>query len=136
VSLEAELAPTDRIYARYDTSYDTYDSTCENYNGLLRLSDKRGDSLSVDYRYTKGSLHELNTGLSVVVTPAVTISYENRRSLDLDKNLESRAGLNYQAQCWGVSVQFSKTQEDRRFFVLFSLYGVGDFGPLAFSGAR
>jgi len=136
VSLEAELAPTDSIYARYDTSYDTYDSTCRSYNGLLRLSDKRRDSLSVDYRYTKGSLHELNTGLSLVVTPAVTVSYENRRSLDLDKNLESRAGLNYQAQCWGVSVQFSKTQEDRRFFVLFSLYGVGDFGPLAFSGAR
>ncbi|MDD5450355.1 MAG: LPS assembly protein LptD [Desulfovibrionales bacterium] len=136
VSLEAELAPTDRIYARYDTSYNTYDSTCESYNGLLRLSDKRRDSLSVDYRYTKGSLHELNTGLSVVVTPAVTVNYENRRSLDLDKNLESKAGLNYQAQCWGVSVQFSKTREDRRFFVLFSLYGVGDFGPLAFSGAR
>ncbi|MDO9462270.1 MAG: hypothetical protein Q7J61_00510, partial [Deltaproteobacteria bacterium] len=75
-------------------------------------------------------------GLSVPVTPAVTVTYENRRSLDLDKNLESKAGLNYQAQCWGVSVQFSKTPEDRRFFVLFSLYGVGDFGPLAFSGAR
>lgn len=136
VFLEAELAPTNRIYARYDTSYDTYDSTCKSYNGLLRLSDKRGDSLSVDYRYTKDSLHELNTGLSVPVTPAITVTYENRRSLDLDKNLESKAGLNYQAQCWGVSVQFSKTQEDRRFFVLFSLYGVGNFGPLAFSGAR
>jgi LPS-assembly protein len=136
VFLEAELAPTNRIYARYDTSYDTYDSTCKSYNGLLRLSDKRGDSLSVDYRYTKDSLHELNVGLSVPVTPAVTVTYENRRSLDLDKNLESKAGLNYQAQCWGVSGQFSKTPEDRRFFVLFSLYGVGQFGPLAFSGTH
>lgn len=136
LSLEAELKPTDRIYARYDTSYDTYNSTCKSYNGLLRLSDKRGDNLSADYRYTKDSIHELNVGLSVVITPAISLTYENKRSLHLDKNLESKAGFNYQAQCWGVGVQFSKTSEDRRFFILFSLYGLGEFGPLEFSAIR
>lgn len=133
VTLETELIPTDRIYLRYDTAYDTYESNFRSYNGLLRLSDKRGDNLFTEYRYTKGSIHEINVGLAVVVTPALNITYEIRHSLELDKNLESKTVVNYLAQCWGVSFQLTKTQDDRSFFILFSLYGLGEFGPVQFS---
>lgn len=136
VDLEAEITPTDRIYARSFASYNPYESDFENYDGLLRFSDRRGDSLFAEYLYAKAlipdapTVHELNYGFTLAVTDSVSIDYLSKRSIELDRTLESRTALNYRAQCWGVSLSYDKVLGESRYFVLFSLYGIGQVGPL------
>lgn len=135
--LEAEFLPLSNFYLRFNTLYNPYDGIFERDYLMLRASDKRGDSLTAEYVQSRTeNLNDINIGASFVITKSVAFDVSSRYSLELKKNLETRATIRYYAQCWGLSVQFSDTLGDKRYSVLFSLYGLGQFGPLEFSGSR
>ena len=60
---------------------------------------------------------------------------ETRYDVRDGRNLESYAGLRYQAQCYGISLLYSEIENDRRLGVLVDFLGLGTGGRFV-SGPR
>lgn len=94
-----------------------------NYDLVLR--DWRGDSATLQYRYTQDSIEEINLNLNAKLTSQLDALFILRRNELEEKNLERTYLLKYHRQCWGVDFGYSDGDNDRRFVVSFSLYGMG-----------
>jgi LPS-assembly protein len=150
IDMELDVTPIQyfSFSARNKVSVNSGEWKKTNYD--LNLSDWRGDSATVGYRYTRSSpgeinpfvpmspfssyqytqspLEEINLSLKAVVTKSFDLTYLLRRN-ELDKKtLENAYGLVYHKQCWGVEIKYSETENDRRYTVAFSLYGFGKVG--------
>ncbi len=134
VSGELNIFPTKDITLLLDGEYDTYGGDLSAFNGLLNLKNKRGDSVYLEYRNTKGELEEINTKLKVKVSASFNVRFENRYSIFNDTSSETIWAFEYKAQCWGIGVTYSDRaieDEDRReqkYMVRFFLTGIGEFG--------
>lgn len=148
IMAEIELTPLHFMVLDIDTSFSPYDSEFTSYNIRTHLLDKRGDSLNLDYRYednsykliTPGSpftqsfraadpanLEEINTDLTLKISDTLSFLGGYRRSLFADMGVETRLGLSYKSQCWGMDLHYIDEYEDQRFMLRFSLTGIGDF---------
>lgn len=116
----------------------------------MNISDWRGDSITAGYRYaktvteevnpsgsalpfapykyTQAPLEEINLSLKAVLTKYLSLIHVYRKN-ELDNNaIERTYGLNYSKQCWTVEVKYTESRDDKRFTVVFSLYGLGKIG--------
>jgi LPS-assembly protein len=124
LGIEFDLKPHPFITFAARNKYNPYVGWKEmNYD--LGLSDWRGDYLTVGYRYTLDSLEEINMVLKVNLTRGFSGNLVLRRDQFNDRIVENTVGLTYQAQCWGVGVDYTKTYDDERFMLKFSLAGLG-----------
>jgi lipopolysaccharide assembly outer membrane protein LptD (OstA) len=55
-------------------------------------------------------------------------SVSTRYDFQRKRELESYFTLNYDSQCYGVSVFFSSTYDDQKVGLVFNLLGLGSFG--------
>jgi LPS-assembly protein len=94
----------------------------------LNISDWRGDSATVGYRYSPAAVKEVDLSLKAVVTKSVDLIYVSRKNQLDDIILETTYGVKYREQCWSVEVYISETQNDKAYMVGFSLLGLGKFG--------
>jgi LPS-assembly protein len=119
-----------------------------NYD--LNISDWRGDSATVGYRYAKTIVNvvnpatattpfssyqysqaageEIDLSLKAVVTKSVDLIYVLRKNQLDDIIIERTYGFKYRKQCWSVEVYISETQNDKTYMVGISLLGLGKFG--------
>lgn len=97
-----------------------------NYD--MKLSDWRGDSATLGYRYTQSALEEINLSLQAVITKSFDLTYLLRRNELEKKTLENTYGITYKKQCWSIEVKYSETEDDKRYTVAFSLFGFGKVG--------
>jgi LPS-assembly protein len=112
-------------------------------NYALTASDWRGDTLTAEYRYTKentaediDAIEEINLNLETRLTESISASYTFRRNELDDKYLETMYGLNYTSQCWSLKATYSDTADDRRYMLVFSLYGIGKVGKVSKKSVR
>ena len=94
-----------------------------NYD--LTVSDTRGDSASVGYRYTRDALEEINLFLKASVTSSLDAIYILRHNLKDGRTVESTYGVKYRRQCWYVEVDLSDRADDRTIMFYVSLLGMG-----------
>ena len=150
IGIELDVKPFQYLSFSARNKYDTYKGDWNESKYDLNLSDWRGDSVIIEYRYSKsvldginpsGStlpfaayrytqspLDEINLYLKAVVTKSLDAIYIWRRN-ELDKKtLESTVGLNYHKQCWSFGITYTESETDKSFAVLFSLYGLGKVG--------
>ncbi len=128
VSLEFDLLPAKYLSYRSQATYDTNDGEWKTINHDLTVSDWRGDSATLGYRYTQDSLQEINLNLKAKMTKAVDFRYIQRRNEFDHKDMEKTFVLDYLTQCWGVEFSYSDLDNDRRYMAVFSLYGLGKVG--------
>jgi LPS-assembly protein len=133
VSMEFDLVPGKYLRYRSQATYDANDGEWKTINHDLTISDGRGDSATISYRYTQDVLQEIDLNLKARVTKAMDIKYLQRRNEYDHKDLEKTFALDYRKQCWGVEFSYSDLDNDRRFMATFSLYGLGKGGG---AGAR
>jgi len=137
VNLELDTSPIQYVTlsARNKFSVNAGAWTQTNYD--LTLSDPRGDTATVGYRYTQNLLREVNLSLKGVITKNWEMTYFIRRNEDIQKNTENTIGLQYRHQCWSVKASFTDKvsydaagveQPDRSFTIFFSFYGLGAVG--------
>ncbi|MBF0524389.1 MAG: LPS-assembly protein LptD [Deltaproteobacteria bacterium] len=126
VKLEMEFTPTTFMVVNTDTSYSTQDDEFKSFNCSAYFNDKRGDMLGVDYRFTQDRVKELNTRILIKVIQPISLIYENKNSFEANTEVESRYGINYQAQCWGLDLSYSKKEEDTSITFVISLFGLGN----------
>ncbi len=122
------------IYSVYTTNW-----TQANYD--LSVSDKRGDSIAVTYRYTQNvvdlqdsrnnqaGIEETNLILTAKVTKSLDLIFRMKRDHLNDRNIERTYGFNYKSQCWTVGFDYGDRtdgagQTDRIYAIRFSLYGM------------
>jgi LPS-assembly protein len=122
---ELEFLLTRYLSLRSDASYSPYDSQWVSFNNSLALSDHRGDSAQIEYRYNVNGINELNTYLNVKVTDRIKGTFLNRYSIDQKKNYETIYGLLYHHQCWQVQFNYSQRPDDRALWFNLSLTGIG-----------
>jgi LPS-assembly protein len=134
VSLELDLAPQQYLALTYKSDWSPYDGDFKRHDLLARLWDKRGDSLSIDYREERDEsgqvmLDEIDGRLSAQLWKGFIFHFHKDYSLTLHENLETEYLLEVKRQCWGLSFSYVHQPGDRRFMIGFTLYGVGQSRP-------
>jgi lipopolysaccharide assembly outer membrane protein LptD (OstA) len=97
-----------------------------NYD--LAVSDNRGDSATLGYRYTQDSIEEINLALRATVTSSLDVAYVLRRNLLDRKTIDATYGIRYRKQCWIFELNLTDTSTDRAFMFYISLLGLGRTG--------
>ncbi|MEA1935198.1 MAG: LPS assembly protein LptD [Thermodesulfobacteriota bacterium] len=128
VDMELKFDPFQYLSFDADVSYDVNSGEWKKTNYDLTLSDWRGDSATVEYRYTQQTLEEINVFLKAKVTDSLDLTYVLRRDEMNNIYHEATYGLDYHKQCWSMAVTYSDDDDDRVWMVVFSLYGLGKVG--------
>lgn len=129
-----EFEPFSHLYLQADSSWNLYKNRFETINTRLVVSDKRGDSLSIDYLNTYDSTHQINTKLKLAVTTEWYLGYINRKDLKTEIDFEQSYELGYEGQCWGAKIMYVDSHfREQGYWIVFSLGGFGEllgFGRL------
>ncbi|MDO9529786.1 MAG: LPS assembly protein LptD [Syntrophales bacterium] len=128
VDMELKFDPFQYLTFDADTSFNVDSGEWEKTNYDLSVSDWRGDSATIGYRYTQKSLEEINVLLNAKITDSLDLIYVLRRDELNNIYHETTYGLEYQRQCWSVQATYSDDDNDRVWMVVFSLYGLGKVG--------
>ena len=141
ISAQLDLWPTRRIYSKTSTTFDHENGEFTRLYETLAVSDKRGDSLSINYNYRKGdpgedSTKQLDVNTWLKVTDKINLVYNTKYDFERDEFIESTYGLVYHPQCWRLDFQVHdiKRSDDgeipaeTQYRVMFTLEGLGTFG--------
>jgi len=137
LNVELDLNPFPYLSLAARNKMNVYSGAWTQTNYDLSLSDWRGDTATVGYRYTQNLLRETNLSLKGVITKNWELTYFMRRNEDIQRNMENTFGVNYRQQCWSVKMLYSDKisydaagveQPDRMFAILVSFYGLGAIG--------
>lgn len=128
--VEFDLIPG--VYVQADAGWSTYDSEFVSHNIACRLSDRRGDNLVFERRYSKGERESIYMDLLLQATPWLWFYGNYERNLLTRKDLDKGVGISFRARCWSFDVQYSKEEDDEKIAFTISLFGLGDIG----SGTR
>lgn len=136
-SILAELDLTPGRYVTLDTDalWSPYNSEFEAFNTALHLWDLRGDSLVVDYRYTRetnatsqNGIESLRLAGNAVLSDRWRLRAGYEYNLYSAKKIESSAGVSYYSQCWAVDIDYRVEEDNYNFGIIFHLLGLGSFG--------
>ncbi|MCK9229968.1 MAG: LPS assembly protein LptD [Syntrophales bacterium] len=124
---DMELSLTPHPFVRFsgDASLDAYNSHWRILNGLLQLQDWRGDSATMEYRYTKNVVEQFDIGFNGRITDCLTLFLERIYDRMEKKGLETTYGVAYRKQCWDVVLKYTDSYDDRAFMLIITLAGLG-----------
>jgi len=136
--LETAMSPTPNWVIGYQTNLSMYGKGITRYE-LLNSYSLAGHSLGLNYRYLKDSgmiapyfytdlgesSHDLIATLGLRLTDTLSAKGYLVQSFSEDHTVESRARLIYQPACWMMEIETTRTTDDRRVMVIFSLDGIG-----------
>ncbi|MDO8785535.1 MAG: LPS assembly protein LptD [Syntrophales bacterium] len=128
LEVELDCVPSEYFSFRGRNRFSVNSGEWKQTNYDLYLNDWRGDTVTFGYRYTQNSLEETNFSLKAPLTGAMDVTYVMRKNLLDGEYLERTYGFNYHKQCWNVALSYSDGENDRRFMISFSLYGLGRSG--------
>ena len=128
VTLELDLSPIPSLSFAARNIYSVNSGVWTQTNYDLAVSDNRGDSAVLGYRYTQYSVEEVNLTLRAAVTPSLDALYILRQNRLDNKIIESTYGIKYRKQCWIFEFNITDTSTDRAFMLYLSLMGLGRSG--------
>jgi len=136
VELEIETFLNPYFSARLVSAFDGRTGKATSHDISFQAKDTRGDSLIVTYDFdspttslgTRSSYQnyeELRADLSVVLNSEWAAAFSSRYDLRDGRSLETHARLSYQAQCYGIGLIYSDSDNDRRVGLVVDLLGLG-----------
>ncbi len=128
VNMELNITPQKYLSYRGLATFDTNDGEWKTINHDLTVSDWRGDSATIGYRYTQDSLEEIDLNFNIKATDSLNLIYIQRRNRLDGKDLEKTYGIEYKKQCWSMELTYSDLDDDQRIMAVFYLYGLGKVG--------
>lgn len=136
MGVEVDFSPYKYLSFAARNQYSVYNGwTIANYDASI--SDWRGDTATLSYRYTLNSIEEIDLYLKAVITDKIDATFISRRDQFNSRTVENTIGLVYHKQCWAVGFDYSKTDSlgldsqvttDTRFILKLSLTGLGKLG--------
>lgn len=136
VTMDMIFSPYNYVSYRGQYSFDTNDGEWKTVNHDLSVSDWRGDTASVGYRYSQDSLEEVDLNLKAKLTEAVSLKYIQRRNEFDHIDLEKTYAVEFKRQCWSLELSYSELDNDRLVMAVFTLYGLGKVGPFQATPAQ
>lgn len=126
ITLNLNVYPLPQWQAKYGTAYSVYGDGVTRYDVYTKYTSKRGDFVSLDYRYTKRSnVNQLNAEIGVKLTKILYLEGGIKQSLSTDEITSASLGIVYHPQCWAVKLQAEKNGDDKRVVLMFSMTGLG-----------
>ncbi len=136
VELEIEAFFNPYFSARLVSGMDGQTGNITSHDLSLKVQDPRGDSLILTYDFdspksagvtTVGydKYEEIRADLGIVLTSEWRADFSTRFDMRADRPLETHARLMYQAQCYGLGVLYSDSDNDRRVGLVVDLLGLG-----------
>lgn len=125
--LEFELDITPDRYFNLDSDWkwSKYEKGITTANIKLSVHDDRGDSLGVEYRYTRDAIESLITSVSAKLTNAVSVYADREYDMILNEPIETNTGIKYNSQCWSIDILYTDKPEERKYTFTFNLLGLG-----------
>lgn len=125
VTARLRVTPNQYVNIISDAAIDAYDRYLKSTNTSLGITDKTGDSISLEYRFAKNSLEYVRGKVSVKTSESLNISYDGRYSILERRYLENIYAIDYHPQCWGLQLSYSERPEEKRYIAMFNLSGMG-----------
>ena len=124
LGIEVDFTPYKYFSFMARNLYSVYDGwTQTNYD--LNLKDWRGDTMTIGYRYTLGSIEEINFNLIAVITPSIDGTFITALDRYNSQTVGTTVGLIYHKQCWSMGLEYDQTATDSRVVFKISLAGLG-----------
>ena len=124
IAMELDFTPVTYFSMRARNLYSVYNTTWSQANYDMGLSDWRGDSANVIYRYTQNSLEEVNLLLTAPVTKSLGLNLNFKRDLLNSKNIETTYGFSYRRQCWNIILKYGNLNDDKIYEFKLAIYGL------------
>jgi LPS-assembly protein len=125
---ELELVPFNFFSMHADAKWCQYESDFLSHNVAINISDKRGDNLFVEYRYTEDSIKSLYTDFLVKISERLSAYSSYERNIYDERTIKSSLGFLYSAQCWSIEFGYTHEEDDRRYTFMINLRGLGGVG--------
>jgi len=128
IAFESVFDPFSNVRLGYKSDWSVYGEGMVKYELASRLSDHRGDSLNLEYRYEKGSeIRQLNADMTVVFSDTLLAQAVLAHSFYADEVSDARLRLYYHPACWSLEFLAANTADgDYRFTLVVNLAGVGN----------
>ncbi|MBW2058113.1 MAG: LPS-assembly protein LptD [Deltaproteobacteria bacterium] len=118
--------------------YSLWEDRIVRFNTLALLSDSRGDSMRLEYQFSKDELEQINLFSRVRLWEPIDLFGSYRYDLLNNMRTETEGGLTYRSQCWNVTFSVldigasadGTKEEEVRYRLLISLVGLGAVGRL------
>ena len=141
---ELWLNPSQYINVRGDLQYNPYKRHLDGFNVYTALSDRRGDALGFEYRYSRDEVENINANLNVRIQEWLDLFSAYSYNIFEKRRISSVYGLDFRSKCWGIrfSVEDKKrspltirdgvptrlVEDEIDFRVQVTLTGVGSVG--------
>ncbi|MEJ2032219.1 MAG: LPS assembly protein LptD [Deltaproteobacteria bacterium] len=146
VLLELDTYPLPRLRLNSETAISVYGQGIPYFKVLSSYSDTNGNSLFVNYSYQRDpsatrpyfyidhpteSEQKLALGLLTHLTNTISFQgsmtkvWRTEAGQDVD-DLDQSVHILYHPSCWGLELNASRTSDDKRIALVFSLTGIGD----------
>jgi LPS-assembly protein len=136
--LEIESNLAEGVSTRLLSQFDGRAGKFTRHEISMNLFNRRGDSLGLIYDYDNSTLasgpnqdnnvSQIRGDAVINFTRGWSSSFSTRFDFQRKKELETYFTLNYEAQCYAVSVFFSRTYDDQKVGLVFNLLGLGSIG--------
>ncbi|MDF2952890.1 MAG: LPS assembly outer membrane protein LptD [Thermodesulfobacterium sp.] len=117
------------VFARYDTTYNFYGFGFKKHSLNLSLRELFLDYISLIYQEDSAwNTKQLTMDLKSTILNKILGEFYISRNLIRDETTEMRLIATYLHQCYTLSLGFSLTPKDTKFYFLFELKGLGGYG--------
>ena len=126
---EVELLPGQYFSLRSALGWSVYTNQLNSQSHTLALFDRKGSQAFLEYQTLNGNqIKQLNTSFVWKINAQWSANFINKHSFDQNLSFETTIGLSYTDPCWGIKAYYTGTPDDQKFFIAFSLKGLGDLG--------
>ena len=126
-------SPTRNTFFDLDARYDFHNRSLDGFNARTGLRDQGGNSLSVDYRYSRAETEYAGQGseyvsgtASLALLAPFYLGYQHRYDIQDRVSLEKVFDLEYRSQCWSLFLTLRDRIDERQYVIVFALSGIGN----------
>ena len=130
LTAEFQFNPSSYLSFQSDAQWSPYENRISSHNESMTISDKRGDSLSIEHRYSRLESESIYALLRIKLTDRLAAGFEYELDMLNNEVFRSNIGLSYRKQCWSLDVRYinEPINKERRYEFMITLHGLGGFG--------
>ncbi|MFP3867308.1 MAG: LPS-assembly protein LptD [Desulfobacteraceae bacterium] len=124
---ELECYPWNNLALGVDLGLSPYEEGVNRVDLRMVYNDQsRQNYLSVDYLYLKGYAQQINTVAYLNIFRSIKTWITHQHTFISENKLETKYGLVFQRQCWGLSLSFTDRPDDKRIGFMVFIPGWGE----------
>ncbi len=130
MTVDFKFNPFSYLSFQADAQWSPYENWITSHNEKMTISDIRGDSISMEHRYSRLSSESFYATLFIKLTDRLSANVEYELDMYNDDVIRSNLGFSYSKQCWSIDVNYIREplNNERRYEFMITLYGIGQFG--------